>query len=83
MCLAGYTKEISSGNCVLCPPGTYKNSTGNRPCQSCPSGMYSTMEGETDDSNCVTCLGTVVNSLSGGIDCGMSGSTKVDFKEIL
>ena len=83
MCLSGYTKEIGTGNCIRCPSGTYKNSMGNHPCQSCPSGMYSTMEGETDDSNCVTCLGTVVNSLSGGIDCGMSGLTKVDFKEIL
>ena len=34
------------------------------------------------DSKCVTCLGTVVDNLSGGIDCGMSGLTKVDFKEI-
>ena len=80
MCLAGYTKEISTGNCVLCPPGTYKNSTGNHPCQSCPPGMYGTVEGETDDSSCVNCSGTLVNKLLGGVDCGMLNSVSIFIK---
>ena len=77
--MAGYTKEIGTGNCVLCPSGTFKDITGNHPCQSCPPGMYSTMKGETDDSNCVNCSGTILDNLNGGVDCGMFNATKVAF----
>ena len=82
VCLPGYTKAYGTGNCVPCPPGTYKNITGNQPCQNCSTGMYGTMEGETDDSKCVNCMGTVVENLSGGIECGMSSLTKAEVLKI-
>ena len=64
VCLAGYTKEFGTGNCVLCPRGTY-NSTGNHPCQICPIEMYSMLQGETD-----YCSGAAINQFSNGVECG-------------
>ena len=47
--------RATNGNCILCPRGTYSNTTEASSCTKCASGRYrDTLGGETDD-DCKLC----------------------------
>lgn len=38
VCKPGFTRDMASGECIACPPSTFKALRGNQPCTSCAIG---------------------------------------------
>jgi len=63
ICIEGYTRHASSGQCRLCPIGTHKHETGDQACSACPAGKYGApartfiaITGlQTGSNNCTSC----------------------------
>jgi len=63
ICIEGYTRHASSGQCQLCPIGTHKHETGDQACSACPAGKYGApartfiaITGlQTGSNNCTSC----------------------------
>ena len=53
-CDEGYTLS-DGGECVMCPPGYFKNVTGSAACDSCPVGTYNSLSRATSDAFCSPC----------------------------
>ena len=63
VCPGGQTRDdLSTGPCMDCGEGKYKNESGNRACDSCPDPFHTTLTNRsTNDSACskldIRCFG--------------------------
>ena len=54
-CNIGYRGPDSSGECVACGAGKYKNMSGSSPCSDCAVGKYSPTSGAVTILTCIEC----------------------------
>ena len=56
LCEPGYTIQPgSSGHCMQCPPGTYKDVKGTAACSLCPYAKFSNATGAESVDTCTPC----------------------------
>lgn len=51
-CPAGKYKDTTSGNCIVCPVGTYQSAVGQTFCMTCPKYKTTATPGSTQSSMC-------------------------------
>ena len=51
-CRQGYRRDADSGNCVICPKGTYSDTPDAASCTSCPEGQTTPGEGADVANRC-------------------------------
>ena len=52
VCPRGYMRDADSGECVVCPKGTYNTTVDGNSCTSFPEGQTTPREGTNEDSHC-------------------------------
>ena len=65
-CPLGQRYERVSGNCLICPIGTYTSREGMQFCEACPAGMYTSTSGSTV---CRPCREGMFTESSGATAC--------------
>ena len=51
-CIEGYMRGADSGNCAICPKGTYSDTIDASSCTSCPAGQTTAQEGRDNANEC-------------------------------
>ena len=82
LCLQGYTQDSTSGNCVECGTGTYKDTVGNGNCTPCAANTYSNSRGATSQTTCTQCPAGET-STSGSEACSKSSGSASGTNQLL
>ena len=48
----GYMRDADSGECIICPKGTWSRELNAASCTSCPEGQTTKHEGTNDETQC-------------------------------
>ena len=51
-CYWGYKRDADSGECIICPKGTWSRTLNAASCTSCPEGQTTKREGTRSPSQC-------------------------------
>eukprot|EP01080_Neovahlkampfia_damariscottae_P001772 gene1772-541_t len=68
-CSEGYTADNYKTPCTLCPPGTFKPSSGLYSCIACKKGTYNSFSGATSCLSCPANTSSIIEGASSFDDC--------------